>query len=334
MNFSAKQLAQILEGTIEGNEDVSVNKLSKIEEGSEGSISFLANPKYVSFIYETKASIVIVGKDFVPEKPISSTLIKVENPYQSFAKLLEAYNSIKNNKVGIEQPSFISETAKVGENVYIGAFAYIGNKAEIGQNVKIYPHVYVGDGVIIKDNSVLYAGVKVYTECEVGKNCIIHSGTVIGSDGFGYSVENGKYIKVPQTGNVVIEDEVEIGGNACIDRATLGSTIIRKGVKIDNLVHIAHNVEIDENTAVAAQSGIAGSSKIGKNCQLGGQVGIAGHLSIADNVKIQAQSGIASNITTKGLSLQGSPALPIMNFKKSYVHFKNLPDIIAKKENK
>lgn len=332
MEFTAKQLAEALEGEIIGNSEVKVHTIAKIEEGTAGAISFLANPKYTPYIYSTDSSIVIVNKDFHPEKAIKATLIKVDDAYQGFSKLLEAYNEYKTNKSGIETPSYIAETASLGNAPYIGAFAYIGSNAKIGNNVKIYPQAYIGDNVQIKDNCTIFSGVKIYADTIIGNNCTIHAGTVIGSDGFGFAPqEDGSYKKVPQIGNVILEDNVEIGANTTIDCATMGSTIIKKGVKIDNLVQIAHNVEIGNDTVVAAQTGIAGSAKVGKQCMIGGQVGIAGHLSIADKVKIQAQSGIASNIKKEGEALQGSPAIPIMNFKKSYIYFKKLPDLFNTK---
>ena len=331
MEFSANQLAQLLEGTVDGNSNITVNRLSKIEEGTEGSLTFLANPKYTHFIYETNASIVIIAKDFIPEKRIKSTLIRVDNPYASFTKVLEIYNNLQNVKIGIEQPSFIPEGTIIGENAYIGAFSYLGKNVTLGNNCKVYPNAYIGDNVVIGNNSILNAGVKIYNDCVIGNNCILHAGVVIGSDGFGYSVDNNNiYTKVPQTGNVIIGNNVEIGANSTVDRATLGSTIIRDGVKLHNLIQIAHNVEIGENTVIAAQAGVAGSSKLGKNLIVGGQVGIAGHLKIADNVKIQAQSGVASNIEKEGEAVQGSPAIQIMNFKKSYIYFKKLPSLLNK----
>ncbi|MEP7170420.1 MAG: UDP-3-O-(3-hydroxymyristoyl)glucosamine N-acyltransferase, partial [Bacteroidota bacterium] len=272
-------------------------------------------------------SIVIVNKDFVAEQPVNSTLIRVEDAYKSFAKLLEVYNQVLQNKKGIEEHSFISASAQTGKDVYIGAFAYAGNNVILGTNVKIYPHVYLGDYVEVGDNTVIHSGVKIYTQCKIGANCTIHSGVIIGADGFGFAPHEGNYKKVPQIGNVIIEDQVEIGANTTIDRATLGSTIIRKGVKLDNLIQISHNVEIGENTVIAAQTGIAGSTKIGKQCMIGGQVGIVGHLSIADNVKIAAQSGIGTSITTPGEIVQGSPAFNISDYKRVYVVFKKLPEI-------
>jgi len=328
MKFTAAQIAGILEGDVIGNPDVEVFKLSKIEEGTEGSLTFLANPKYKPYIYSTQASVTIVNKTFEAENKITTTLIKVDDAYKSFSKLLEYYNQIKLNKSGIEQPSYISESANCGENVYIGAFSYIGNNASIGDNVKIFPGSYIGDNVKIAQNTIIFAGVKIYSDCLIGANCVINSGAVIGADGFGFAPnENGEYSKVPQTGNVIIEDFVDIGATTTIDRATLGSTIIRKGVKLDNQIQIAHNVEIGRNTVIAAQTGIAGSTKIGENCQIGGQVGIVGHLSIGNNVKIQAQSGITRNIKDNEI-LQGSPAFGYGDFNKSYVYFKNFPKIV------
>ncbi len=331
MEFSARNIAEFLNGEIDGNPDVVVNNVSKIEEGKPGTLSFLANPQYTRYIYSTNASIVIVNKDFKPEKKIKSTLIRVDDAYQSFASLLEFYNQQKYDKTGIDKLSFVAESAEIGSDVYIGAFVYIDENVKIGNSVKIYPQVYISENVEIKDNTVLYSGVKIYSNCKIGANCILHSGVVVGSDGFGFAPEADKnYKKVPQVGNVIIEDNVEIGSNTTIDRATLGSTIIRKGVKIDNLIQIAHNVEIGENTVIAAQTGISGSTKIGKNCLIGGQVGIIGHLTIADEVKIAAQSGIGSSIKTKGEIVQGTPAYKFKNFQKSYVVFRQLPEIRKK----
>lgn len=328
MKFTAQQIAEILEGDVVGNADVEVSKLSKIEEGEEGSLTFLANPKYTPYIYTTKASIAIVNRTFEPENSLDTTLIKVEDAYSAFSKVLEYYNLVKLNKTGIEQPSFLAESSSYGENIYVGAFSYIGENVKVGENVKIFPNVYIGDNVQIGDNTIVFAGSKIYSECIIGNNCVINSGAIIGADGFGFSPnELGEYIKVPQTGNVILEDFVDIGAGTTIDRATLGSTIIRRGVKLDNQIQIAHNVEIGKNTVIAAQTGIAGSTKIGENCQIGGQVGIVGHITIGNNVKIQAQSGIGRNIKDNEV-LQGSPALTYGDFNKSYVHFKNLPRII------
>ena len=331
MEFSAKQIAQIIDGIVEGDENILVSNLSKIEEGTIGTLSFLANPAYTNYIYSTNASIVIVNKSFVLENPVKSscTLIRVENAYESFAKLLELYNQINTEKEGLEQPSFVSSNATIGENCYVGAFAYIGQNVSIGNHVKIYPHVYIGDNCKIGNNTILFSGVKIYHDCLIGKNCTIHASTVVGSDGFGFAPNNEGHVftKVPQIGNVIIEDDVEIGSNSSIDRATLGSTILRKGVKLDNLVQIAHNVEIGENTVIAGLSGIAGSTKVGKNCMIGAQVGVAGHLRIANGVKIAGQSGIGSSIDKEGEILQGSPAFNIGEFKRSYVLFRGLPKL-------
>ncbi|GAA4270240.1 UDP-3-O-(3-hydroxymyristoyl)glucosamine N-acyltransferase [Hyunsoonleella aestuarii] len=328
MKFTALQIAEILEGDVVGDADVEVSKLSKIEEGVKGSLTFLANPKYTPYIYTTEASIAIVNKTFEPENNVTATLIKVEDAYKAFSKVLEYYNLVKLNKFGIEQPSFISESSRQGENIYIGAFSYIGENVVIGDNVKIFPNVYIGDNVVLGDNTIVFAGAKIYSECIIGNNCVINSGAIIGADGFGFTPnEQGEYSKVPQTGNVILEDFVDVGAATTIDRATLGSTIIRRGVKLDNQIQIAHNVEIGKNTVIAAQTGIAGSTKIGENCQIGGQVGIVGHITIGNNVKIQAQSGIGRSIKNNEV-LQGSPALSYGDYNKSYVHFKNLPKII------
>src|SRR5690554_2160478 len=330
MKFTAAQIAGILNGIVDGDENIAVSKLAKIEEGSKGSLTFLANPKYTHYIYSTQASITIVNNDFVATGELSTTLIRVENAYNAFSKLLEYYNQVKMNKTGIENPVFISESAKYGENLYLGAFSYIGENVRIGNNVKIYPNSYLGDNVSIGDNTVIFTGAKLYSETKVGESCVINSGVVIGADGFGFTPnEKGEYKKVPQTGNVILEDNVDVGPGTTIDRATLGSTIIKKGVKLDNQIQIAHNVTIGENTVIAAQTGIAGSTKIGKNCVIGGQVGIAGHIVIGDNVKIQAQSGIGRNVKDNEV-LQGSPALSYGDFNKSYVHFKNLPKIVER----
>lgn len=327
MQFTAQQISQLLSGTIEGDASAAVNSLSKIEEGQPGSLSFLANPKYTPYIYTTRASIVIVGNEFVAEQPVKATLIRVSEPYKAFARLLEMYNEHIENKKGIEQPVFISPSAQVGKEVYIGAFAYIGNDVKIGNNVKIHPQAYLGDHVEVGDNTVIKQGVRIYAHSKIGASCTLHSGVVIGADGFGFAPNESDYSKIPQTGNVIIEDHVEIGANSTIDRATLGSTIIRKGVKLDNLIQIAHNVEIGENTVIAAQTGIAGSTKIGKQCMIGGQVGIVGHITIADGVKIAAQSGIGHSITTPGEIVQGSPAFNISDYKRVYVIFKKLPEL-------
>ena len=331
MEISAQQLAQLLGGTIEGNETVTVNNVSKIEEGAPGTLTFLANPIYTNFIYTTDASIVLVNRSLVLDKPVKSTctLLRVENAYEAFAKLLQMYAEMKGSKTGIEQPSYIASSASLGDDCYVGAFAYIGENVKIGKGVKLYPHTYVGDNCVIGDNSVLFSGVKVYHECVIGKSCTIHANTVIGSDGFGFAPNNSgeAFVKVPQLGNVLIEDFVEVGSNTSIDRATLGSTILHKGVKLDNLVQIAHNAVVGENTVIAGLSGVAGSSKVGKNCMIGAQVGIAGHLKIADGVKIAGQSGIGANIEKEGEVVQGSPAFGIGDYKRSYVLFRSLPKL-------
>ena len=329
MKFTANQIAEILGGEIDGNGEVEVFKLSKIEEGEKGSLTFLSNPKYTPYIYSTKASIAIVGKHFIPEKEFKTTLIKVDDAYQSFALLLEYYNQAKSQKTGIEQPSYVAESVKFETDIYIGAFAYIGNNVSIGKNAKVYPNVYIGDNVKIGDNVTLFSGAKIYSETEIGNNCVINSGAIIGADGFGFAPnKDGTFDKIPQIGNVIIEDFVDIGAATTIDRATMGSTIIRSGVKLDNQIQVAHNVEIGKNTVIAAQTGIAGSTKIGENCMIGGQVGIVGHLTIGNNVRIQAQAGIAKNIKDSEV-IQGTPAFGYSDFNKSYVYFKKLPSIVA-----
>lgn len=330
MKFTATQIAGMLNGKVEGDENVSVHTLAKIEEGTPGSLTFLANPKYTQYIYTTKASITIVDMDFVLEHPVETTLIRVDSAYRAFSQLLEYYNKVKLDKTGIEHPVHISESASYGTDVYIGTFSYLGENVKIGNNVKIFPNVFIGDNVSIGDDCIIFTGAKIYSESVIGKSCVINSNVVIGADGFGFTPnEEGEYKKVPQTGNVVLEDYVDVGPGTTIDRATLGSTIIKRGVKLDNQIQIAHNVIIGENTVIAAQTGIAGSSKIGKNCIIGGQVGIAGHITIGDNVRIQAQSGIGRNVKDNE-TLQGSPALPYADYNKSYVHFKNLTKLIER----
>lgn len=333
MIFTAGQIAGILEGELEGNPDIAVHKLAKIEEGEKGSLTFLSNPKYTPYIYTTKASITIVNKDFVPEHHLDTALIKVEDAYESFSKLLEYYDHAKNNRTGIENPSYISESASYGDGLYLGAFAYIGANTILGDNVQIFPNAYVGDNVVLGNNVQVWPGAKICSESVIGNNCIIHSSAVVGSDGFGFAPnKSGEFTKIPQTGNVILEDNVDVGTGTTIDRATLGSTILRKGVKLDNQIQIAHNVEIGEHTVIAAQTGIAGSTKIGKNCMIGGQVGIVGHIVIGDRVRIQAQSGVGRNVKDDEM-LQGSPAFKYGDYNKSYVHFKNLPKL-SKRINK
>lgn len=330
MEFTAEQIAGLLNGDVEGNPEAMVNTLSKIEEGTLNSLSFLANLAYEDHLYTTDATIVIVNKDLELKKAIKSTctLVRVEDAYQSFTKLLEVYNQFRNNKTGVEKQTFISESATVGEDIYLGAFGYISDNATIGDNVKIYPQTFIGENVKIGNNTLIYAGVKIYHDCVIGDNCIIHAGAVIGSDGFGFAPnKEGSFDKIPQIGNVIIENDVEIGPNNCIDRATMGSTVIKQGVKTDNLVHIAHNVVVGENTVLAGQTGISGSSKIGKNCMTGGQVGITGHITVGDNVKIAGQSGVSKNIKDNQV-LQGSPAFSYKEYMRSYASFKNLPSIV------
>lgn len=326
MEFSAQQIAAFLNGTVEGDPNVKVSNFSKIEEGKTGTLTFLANPKYEHYIYSTKASIVLVNKDFTPLEAVPATLIRVENAYASLAMLLNIVEQSKKKECGIDSTAFIATTATVDEYVYIGAFAYIGNNARIGKNCRIYPYAYVGDNVVVGDNTTLYPHVTVYEGCVVGCNCILHAGSVVGSDGFGFAPEGETYKKIPQLGNVVIEDNVEIGANTTIDRAVMDSTILRRGVKLDNLVQIAHNVEVGENTVMAAQVGIAGSVKIGKHCMFGGQVGLAGHIKIADHVNFGAQSGVISDIK-EATTVLGAPAIPAKNFMRSSAIFSRLPEM-------
>jgi UDP-3-O-[3-hydroxymyristoyl] glucosamine N-acyltransferase len=328
MKFTAEQIAGILDGEVVGNPNAEVSKLSKIEEGTEGSLTFLSNKKYNNYIYTTKATITIVNKTFIPEGEITTTLIKVDDAYLSFSKLLEFYHQAKSNKVGIEQPSVLSENVKYGANFYLGSFAYIGSNVIMGDNVKIYPNCFIGDNVVIGDNVTIFAGVKVFSETEIGNNVSVHSGAVLGGDGFGFAPNpDGTFSKIPQIGNLIIEDNVNIGAGTTIDRATMGSTIIRKGVKLDNQIQVGHNVEIGENTVIAAQTGIAGSTKIGKNCMIGGQVGFAGHITVGNNVRIQGKTGVTKSVKD-GEVLQGNPAMSYKEYYKSYVHFKNLPTIV------
>ncbi len=332
MKFSAKEIAALVGGKVEGNPEATVSKLAKIEEGVPGSLSFLSNPAYAPYIYTTGASIVIVNSDFKPEQELNPalTLVRVPDARQAFAKLLDAYNQVRLNKTGVDKLAYVSPSAVVGKNVYVGAFAYVGDHCVVGDGAKLHPHCHLGDNVRIGANTTLYTGVKVYHDCVIGNDCILQAGTIIGGDGFGFTPNStNSYQKVPHIGNVIIEDHVEIGANTTIDRATLGSTIIRKGVKLDNLIQVAHNVEIGENTVIAAQTGVAGSTKIGRDCMIGGQVGIIGHLAIGDRVKIAAQSGVGSNIKDDEI-VQGSPAFGIGDYKRSYVLFRSLPDLSDK----
>jgi UDP-3-O-[3-hydroxymyristoyl] glucosamine N-acyltransferase len=328
MKFTANKISQMLNGVVEGNPDIILNKVTTIEEGGENGLSFLSNLKYKDYLYRTSASAVIIDKQFVLEKEVQTTLIRVDNPYNSFAKFLQIIEELEKKDFGIEQLSHIDKTAIMPKNIFIGAFAYIGKNVYLGNNVRIYPHCYIGENVKINDGCTLYSGVKIYHDCQIEKNCILHAGVVIGSDGFGFASNNDKtFNKIPQIGNVIIHQEVEIGANTCIDRATIGSTIIHRGVKLDNMIQIAHNVEVGENTVIASQTAIAGSSKIGKNCMIGGHVAIAGHLSIADNVKIAGKSGISKSITQKGRILQGNLAFDIKKFQRSYIYFRQLPSL-------
>ncbi|MBE9585608.1 UDP-3-O-(3-hydroxymyristoyl)glucosamine N-acyltransferase [Mucilaginibacter sp. JRF] len=328
MQFTAQQICLLLNGTVEGDALVAVDKLAKIEEATQGSLSFLANPKYEQHLYTTGASVVIINKDYVLTAPVSATLIRVDDAYSAFSVLLEQYNTLKLNKTGIEQPSFIHPTAQVGNNVFIGAFAYIGPNAKVGDNSKIYPNTYIADNVTIGSNVTLFAGVKVYFDCVVGDNSIIHSGAVIGSDGFGFAPNpDGSYKKISQIGNVIIEEGVEIGANTAVDRATMGSTIIRKGAKIDNLVQIAHNVEIGSNTVIAGQAGISGSTKIGDQVVIGGQVGVAGHLTILKGSQFSAQTGVNSSTKEEGKQWGGSPYMPLKDYFKAHVNIRRLPEL-------
>ena len=327
MKFTATQIAGILEGKVEGNPNAEVWNVAKIEEGAPGMISFLANPKYTHYIYETKSSVVIVNDSFEATAPIQATLIRVPDAYACFAKLLAFYDQMTQNKQGVSSLAFVSSTAQCGENLYLGEFAFVGEIAKIGHNVNVYPQVYVGDGCVVGDNTVLYPGVKLYRNTVVGSNCILHAGVVIGADGFGFAPQpDGHYEKIPQVGNVVIEDNVEIGANTTIDRATMGSTRIHKGVKLDNLIMLAHNTEVGENTAMAAQTGVSGSTQIGKNCVIAGQCGFVGHIKVADGTQIGAQSGVLGNIK-KADALMGSPTQPLREYLKSMAHIRRLDEM-------
>lgn len=329
MEFSALQIAGLLNGTVEGNPEVKVSHLSKIEEGLPGTMTFLANPKYTPHLYTTRASIVVVNNDFPVTQPVTATLIRVADAYSSFAKLLEMFHAMSGGKKGISPHAFIATTAQLGESAYVGEFAVIGEHVRIGKGAKIYPQVFIGDHVTIGEGCTLYPGVKIYHNCMIGNNCTFHSGVVIGSDGFGFAPQqDNNYQKIPQVGNVIVEDLVELGSNTTIDRATLGSTIIRRGVKLDNLIQVGHNAEIGENTVIAAQAGISGSTKIGRNCMIGGKVGIVGHITIADNVKIGAGSGVEHSITKEGAILLGAPAIEVGKARKNFIHWRNLDEIV------
>lgn len=328
MKFTAAELAKLLNGSVEGDPEAAVSTVSKIEDATESALTFLANPKYATYLYSTRAAIVIVDQDLSLEKPVTSTLLRVKDPYSAFSVLLDMYNSSKLNKTGREEPCFVSPSAEIGENCYIGAFSYIGQNVKLGRNVKVFPQVYIGDNCVVGDDSVLYSGVRIYSDCQVGERVIIHSSTVVGSDGFGFAPQpDGSYSKVSQIGNVIIENDVEIGSNNSIDRATMGSTIIREGVKLDNLIQIAHNVEIGKNTVIASQTGISGSTKIGENAIIGGQVGIVGHISLAKGTQINAKSGISKSITEEGKQWNGSPALAFRESLRIQAVYRRLPEL-------
>ncbi len=327
MEFKAKDIASLFSGTVEGDGELVLNNISKIDQGVPGTLSFLSNPAYTKYIYMTLASAVMVSRDFHPEAPLSCTLIHVDDPYTALAELLKMYQQLKPEKTGIEQPSFVSSSASIGENIYLGAFAYISDHAVIGKNVKIYPQVYIGDNVVIGNNTTLFSGVKVYADCKIGSDCILHSGAVIGADGFGFAPNaDGISSKIAQIGNVILEDFVEVGANTAIDCATMGSTIVRRGVKLDNLIQVGHNVEIGENTVIAGQSGIAGSSKVGKNCMIGAQVGITGHLTVGNNVRIGGQAGVITNVADNSTVI-GSPIQDHKDFMRSTAIFRRLPQM-------
>ncbi|MDP7567798.1 MAG: UDP-3-O-(3-hydroxymyristoyl)glucosamine N-acyltransferase [Flavobacteriales bacterium] len=334
MKFTAQQIADLLNGNIEGNGNVEVRSVAKIEDGCHGDLCFLANEKYTPFIYSTNASVVIVNNSFTPDKNINATLIKVEDAYSSFSKLLQVYNKMKFNKIGLSDKADINTNTTIGNDAYIGAFTTISEGVIIGENVKIYPNCYIGENVKIAKNTIIFPNVSIYHDCEIGEDNIIHSGVVIGSDGFGFAPdEDNNYNKISQIGNVKIGNDVEIGANTTIDRATMGSTIIENGVKLDNMIQIAHNVIIGKNTVIAAQTGIAGSTKIGKHCMIGGQVAVSGHLNIADEVKVAGQSGIAGDITEKGKVVQGPMAFDIRDFQRSYIVFRKLPEMYKSLRN-
>ena len=326
MEFSAKQIAEYVQGTVVGNENATVHTFAKIEEGIPGALSFLSNPKYIQYIYETQSSIVLVNKDFEPEKEIQATLIKVDNAYESLAKLMTLYEQSQPKRTGIHPLAYVAPTAKIGENVYLAPFACVGDNAEIGDGTELHPHATVGRGAKVGKNCILYTNCNVYHDCRVGNNCILHSGSVVGADGFGFAPTPDGYEKIPQIGIAILEDNVEIGANTCIDRATMGATIIRKGVKLDNLIQIAHNVEVGSNTVMASQTGVAGSTKVGEWCMFGGQVGIGGHIKIGDKVNLGAQSGVPGNIKS-GQSLIGTPPIELKNYFKSSAVFKRLPEM-------
>lgn len=331
MKFTASQIAALLGGTVDGDPNTELWNVAKIEEGAPGMLSFLANPKYTSYIYETQSSAVIVNDSFVPEKPVAATLIRVQDAYASFGKLLSFYDQMTQQKEGISSLAFVSASAQCGDNLYLGEFAFIGEHARIGNDVKIYPQVYVGDGCIVGDGTTLYPGVKLYRNTVVGKRCILHAGAVIGADGFGFAPqEDGHYEKIPQVGNVLIDDDVEIGANTTIDRSTMGSTRVHKGVKLDNLVHLAHNVEVGENSALAAQVGVSGSTHLGKNCVVGGQSGFVGHLHIADGSKFGGQCGVMGDIKVENQEFMGTPIQPLRQYLVANARFRHIDEMARK----
>lgn len=330
MKLTAQRIADFLHGTLEGNPDVQVSDISRIEEGKPGTLTFLANLKYQQYVYETQASVILVSQELELSQEVDATIIRVKDPYASLAKLLTLVEQSP-DRIGLEEPCMVSPEAELGKDIYVGAFSYISKNVRIGNNVMIFPNVYISENVVIGDDTVIYAGARIHHNCQIGSKCIIHSGVVVGGDGFGFAPHTGNdYAKIPQIGNVIIEDQVEIGSNSTIDRATIGSTIIRKGAKLDNLIQIAHNVEIGENTVIAAQTGVSGSTKIGKNCMIGGQVGIIGHITIADGTRIAAQSGVGQSLKKPGVAWQGSPCFEVMPYQRSYVMFRKLPDLADK----
>lgn len=332
MEFTAKQIAAFLNGTVEGDENATVNTFAKIEEGVPGALSFLANPKYVSHIYDTRSSVVLVNRDFVAERAIDATLVRVDNAYEGVAKLLALYESMKPVKTGISTLAYVAPTAQIGKDVYVAPFAVVGDRAVIADGVQLHPHATVGDGVEIGEGTILYSHAVVYHGCKIGKHCVLHAGCVIGADGFGFAPNDEGYEKIPQIGIVVLEDKVEVGANTCIDRATMGATVIHQGTKLDNLIQIGHNVEVGSHTVMAAQTGVAGSTKIGKWCRVGGQVGFAGHIQVGDNVTIGAQSGISGNVKS-GMTMMGYPAMDAKKFARNHILFRNFQQMAAQVDN-
>jgi UDP-3-O-[3-hydroxymyristoyl] glucosamine N-acyltransferase len=327
MEYKVKDIAALLNGTVDGDGELKLDNISKIDQGVPGTLSFLSNPAYTKYIYTTEASAVLVARDFRPEEALTCALIRVDDPYAALARLLQLYQGLNPEKSGIEQQSFVSSSASLGDNIYLGAFSYISDHAVIGKNVKIYPQVFIGENVVVGDNTILYSGVKIYADCKIGSDCILHSGAVIGADGFGFAPNaDGPFLKIIQIGNVILEDFVEVGANSAIDRATMGSTILRRGVKLDNLIQIAHNVEIGENTVIAGQAGVAGSGKVGKNCMIGAQVGIVGHISVGNNVKIGGQAGVMANVADNSTVI-GSPVQDHKDFMRSMAIFRRLPQM-------